>query len=82
MLDTPKTQGIQAEFEYWVQNIHSTLDKVLPDGESMDDLTEGGYWKTLCFAAWALNNAEYDVIDLAQRERLACLYRAHKFQDE
>lgn len=65
-------------FDSWAGEMHARLECRLSEMDEtggMDHLSDSGYWKTMCVAAWADKQLPEQVVGVALMERLACLLR-------
>jgi len=65
-------------FGAWACDMHCTLNARLSEMDEtggMDHLSDSGYWKTMCVAAWADKQIPDNVVGVALMERFWCLWR-------
>ena len=71
-------------FEKWSDDMHGRLSSRLSESGDivgMDELSDSGYWKTMCVAAWADKQFPEQAVGIALTERLACLWRETEAAD-
>lgn len=65
-------------FDSWAGKMHARIGSRLSEIDEpggMDDLSDSGYWKTMCVAAWAEKRFPEEAISVTIMERFLCLYR-------
>ncbi len=68
--------AMESEFDAWQTELYRRTEDALNPHNTFEALSDSGYWRTMCMAAWAaVAHPEMQSVDVATRECMSCLFR-------